>query len=90
MQQKSIHFISTNKSIKLDNSLLGIRGKEINELSSLGLPVLPCILLDARMTKSLENLKIYPSLIPYIKKFETELKKTYNSETEPMLFLQTY
>lgn len=85
MQQKSIHFISTNKSIKLDNSLLGIRGKEINELSSLGLPVLPCILLDARMTKSLENFKIYPSLIPYIKKFETELKKTYNSETEPML-----
>ena len=85
MKQKSIHFINTNQSIKLDNSLLGIRGKEINELSNLKLPILPCILLDSKITKTLENSKIYPSLIPYIKIFEEELKKNYNSETEPML-----
>ena len=85
MKQKSIHFINTNQSIKLDNSLLGIRGKEINELSNLKLPILPCILLDSKITKALENSKIYPSLIPYIKIFEEELKKNYNSETEPML-----
>ena len=85
MKQKSIHFINQNQSITLDNSLLGIRGKEINELSSFKLPVLPCILMDAKITKTLENIKIYSSLIPYINKFEEELKKVYNSETEPML-----
>jgi len=85
MKQKSIHFISRNQSIKLDSSLLGIRGKEINELSSLKLPVLPCILIDTKMTKTLENIKIYSSLIPHIRNFEQELKKVYNSETEPML-----
>ena len=85
MKQKSIHFISTNQSINLDNSLLGIRGREINELSSLKLPILPCILIDSKITKTLEKTKIYQSLIPYIKNFEIELKKIYNSETEPML-----
>lgn len=85
MKEKSIHFISKTQSIKLDDSLLGIRGKEINELSSLKLPILPCILLDAKIAKTLKNIKIFSSLIPYIKNFEKELKKVFDSDTEPML-----
>ncbi len=85
MKQQSIHFISKSQSIKLEDSLLGIRGKEINELSTLQLPILPCILIDAKITKELEKLKIYSSLVPHIKNFEKDLKKVFNSDAEPML-----
>ncbi|MGP1437664.1 MAG: putative PEP-binding protein [Treponema sp.] len=85
MKQKSIHFINRTKSIKIDNELLGIKGKEINELSNINIPILPCIVIDVKITKLLEKSKIFTLLIPYIKKIEDEINKKYNNMTDPML-----
>ena len=45
---KSIHFLSNKEVLKknIDKTILGIRGRQLNEFSELGLPVVPGIILD--------------------------------------------
>ena len=68
---KSIHFLSNKEVLKknIDKTILGIRGRQLNEFSELGLPVVPGIILDATVTQVLQQEDPLPLLRPLLKKW---------------------
>ena len=63
---KSIHFLSNTETLKKnsDKTILGIRGRQLNEFSELGLPVVPGIILDADSMPVLQKEDAMPALRP--------------------------
>lgn len=84
---KSIHFLSNKEALdkRLDRGLLGIRGRQADELSSLGLPVLPSVVIDATVSRSLYGEKLRSALSPYLRKFTLLNRKEYADAKNPML-----
>ena len=66
---KSIHFFSNKESLKsnIDKTILGIRGRQLNEFSELGLPIVPGLVMDATITQSLQQTNVVPLLKPFLK-----------------------
>lgn len=84
---QSIHFLSNKESLKknIDKTILGIRGRQLNEFSELGLPVVPGIILDASITQTLQKDDPMPVLLPLLKKMGTVVKKDFGSAENPLL-----
>ncbi|AEZ60010.1 putative PEP-binding protein [Treponema pallidum] len=84
---KSIHFLSNKEALdkRLDRGLLGIRGRQADELSSLGFPVLPSVVIDATVSRSLYGEKLRSALSPYLRKFTLLNRKEYADAKNPML-----
>ena len=83
-----IHFFSGEKAIskKIDSQLLGIRGRQVNELAEMGFPVLPGFVLDASITSVLGQI---PNLIDRLSSGFVELEKStekkFNDSENPLL-----
>ena len=84
---QSIHFLSNTETLKknIDKTILGIRGRQLNEFSELGLPVVPGIILDASITQALHQNDPMPALLPLLKKMGTAVKKDFDSAENPLL-----
>ena len=74
---KSIHFFSNKESLKsnIDKTILGIRGRQLNEFSELGLPIVPGLVMDATSTQDLQQANALPLLRPFLKKMGEAVKK---------------
>ena len=84
---KSIHFLSNTETLKKnsDKTILGIRGRQLNEFSELGLPVVPGIILDADSMPVLQKEDAMPALRPLLKKMGEAVKKTFDGTENPLL-----
>ena len=84
---KSIHFLSNKEVLKknIDKTILGIRGRQLNEFSELGLPVVPGIILDATVTQVLQQEDPLPLLRPLLKKMGAAVKKEFGDSESPLL-----
>ena len=84
---KSIHFFSNKESLKsnIDKTILGIRGRQLNEFSELGLPIVPGLVMDATTTQSLQQTNVVPLLKPFLKKMGEAVKKEFGDAENPLL-----
>ena len=84
---KSIHFFSNKESLKsnIDKTLLGIRGRQLNEFSELGLPIVPGLVMDATITQDLQQTNALPLLRPFLKKMGEAVKKEFGDAENPLL-----
>ena len=84
---KSIHFFSNKESLKgnVDKTLLGIRGRQLNEFSELGLPIVPGLVMDATITQDLQQTNTLPLLRPFLKKMGEAVKKEFGDPENPLL-----
>ena len=84
---KSIHFFSNKESLKssIDKTILGIRGRQLNEFSELGLPIVPGIVMDGTITQSLQQTNVLPLLKPFLKKMGDAVKKEFSDAENPLL-----
>ena len=84
---KSIHFFSNKESLKsnIDKTILGIRGRQLNEFSELGLPIVPGLVMDATITQSLQQTNVVPLLKPFLKKMGDAVKKEFGDAENPLL-----
>ena len=84
---KSIHFFSNKESLKsnIDKTILGIRGRQLNEFSELGLPIVPGLVMDATITQSLQQTNVVPLLKPFLKKMGEAVKKEFGDAENPLL-----
>ena len=88
---KSIHFFSNKESLKnnIDKTILGIRGRQLNEFSELGLPIVPGLVMDGTITQTLQQTNVLPLLKPFLKKMGEAVKKQFGDPENPSrLFLQ--
>ena len=84
---KSIHFFSNKESLKsnIDKTILGIRGRQLNEFSELGLPIVPGLVMDATITQSLQQTNVVPLLKPFLKKMGEAVKTEFGDAENPLL-----
>ncbi len=84
---KNIHFFNNKETVKknVDETLLGIRGRQANEFAQLKLPILPGVIIDASVMQELEDVSVYSELEKYLEEFGKEVKKTYGDEDNPLL-----
>ena len=84
---KSIHFFSNKESLKsnIDKTILGIRGRQLNEFSELGLPIVPGLVMDATITQDLQQANALPLLRPFLKKMGEAVKKEFGDAENPLL-----
>ncbi|QHX42965.1 pyruvate, phosphate dikinase [Treponema vincentii] len=84
---KSIHFFSNKETLKsnIDKTLLGIRGRQLNEFSELGLPIVPGLVMDATITQTLQQANVLSPLRPFLKKMGEAVKKEFGDPENPLL-----
>lgn len=84
---KSIHFFSNKESLKgnVDKTILGIRGRQLNEFSELGLPIVPGLVIDATIAQNLQQTNTLPVLRPFLKKMGEAVKKEFGDAENPLL-----
>ena len=84
---KSIHFFSNKESLKsnIDKMILGIRGRQLNEFSELGLPIVPGLVMDATIAQTLQQANVLPLLRPFLKKMGDAVKKEFGDPENPLL-----
>ena len=84
---KSIHFLSNKETLKknIDKTIFGIRGRQLNEFSELGLPVLPGIVIDATIVQALQKKDALPLLSPLLKKMGEAVEKKFGDAESPLL-----
>ena len=84
---KSIHFFSNKESLKsnIDKTILGIRGRQLNEFSELGLPIVPGLVMDGTITQTLQQTNVLPLLKPFLKKMGEAVKKQFGDPENPLL-----
>lgn len=83
----AIHFFSQDTMVgkKIDNALLGIRGRQANEFAQLGLPILPGFILDARIASSLAGESVFKAIAPYLRRCNDLVGKTFGNQDHPLL-----
>ena len=84
---KSIHFFSNKETLKsnIDKTLLGIRGRQLNEFSELGLPIVPGLVMDATITQTLQQANVLSTLRPFLKKMGEAVRKEFGDPENPLL-----
>jgi len=83
----NVHFFSQKKSIasSVDPESLGQRGRQANEFSELGFPILPGFVIDSGVAARLEGQDILGSLRPQLKRVSEVVGKDYGDAKEPLL-----
>ena len=84
---KSIHFFNNKEALKknVDQTILGIRGRQLNEFAELGLPIVPGAVIDATITQMLQKEDPVPLLRPLLKKMGEAVKKAFGDAESPLL-----
>ncbi len=86
--KSNIYFISKNKSSKNapDQNKIGIRGQQTYDLISMGMPVVPGVILGTEITSNLDDVDaVIDALNPFFNDYTKESGKTFNSDKNPML-----
>ena len=83
----AIHYFSEKEaaSESVDLSLLGICGRQANELARLRLPILPCFVIDSSLASNLENADIMKKIAPCLEKCGKDFGKSFAGKENPML-----
>jgi len=83
----NVHFFSQKDSIAKGINLetLGQRGRQANEFSELGFPILPGFIIDSVVASKLADADIKSAVKPYLQKIAGIVDKTYGDANEPML-----
>lgn len=83
----NVHFFSQNKTISklVDPEILGQRGRQANEFSELGFPILPGFIIDSVVASKLENENVLEAIRPQMKRVEEVVGKAYGNTKEPLL-----
>jgi len=82
-----IHYFSQKDVIpaKVNPELLGIRGRQLNEFSELGFPILPGIILDTEIASEIEIKSIKKDIADLLGKCGKLVGKNYGNTANPML-----
>jgi len=83
----NVHFFSQKESIAkgVDLETLGQRGRQANEFSELGFPILPGFIIDSVVASHLGNEDVIGVFKPHLKKIAGIVNKAYGDEKEPLL-----
>lgn len=83
----NVHFFSQKDSIAKGVNLetLGQRGRQANEFSVLGFPILPGFIIDSVVASRLADADIKGAVKPHLQKVAAIVDKTYGDAKEPML-----
>ncbi len=83
----NVHFFSQKESISkgVDLETLGQRGRQANEFSELGFPILPGFIIDSVVASKLAEQKVVDALKPHLKKISTIVGKSFADDLEPLL-----
>ncbi len=83
----NVHFFSQKESIAkgVDPETLGQRGRQANEFSELGFPILPGFIVDSVVASHLVKEDVIGVFKPHLKKIAGIVSKTYGDEKEPLL-----
>jgi pyruvate,orthophosphate dikinase len=83
----NVHFFSQKDSIAkaVDKETLGQRGRQANEFSELGFPILPGFIIDSVVASKLAKQDVIDAVKPYMKKVSGIVAKTYGDAKEPLL-----
>ncbi len=83
----NVHFFSQKDSIAkgVDKETLGQRGRQANEFSELGFPILPGFIIDSVVASKLAKQDVLDAVKPYMKKVSAIVAKTYGDAKEPLL-----
>ncbi|GHU69385.1 pyruvate, phosphate dikinase [Spirochaetia bacterium] len=84
---RHIHFFSQKDGIsgKIDAGLLGVRGRELNELAELGFPILPGFILDAEIASEIDAEAIKKDIKVLLDKCALIVGKKYGDAENPLL-----
>jgi pyruvate,orthophosphate dikinase len=83
----NVHFFSQKDSIAKGVNLetLGQRGRQANEFSELGFPILPGFIIDSVVASKLVDADIKSAVKPHLQKIASIVDKKYGDPDEPML-----
>lgn len=83
----NVHFFSQKDSIAKGVNLetLGQRGRQANEFSELGFPILPGFIIDSVVASKLADADIRSAVKPHLQKISGIVDKTYGDAGNPML-----
>ncbi|HUW69870.1 MAG TPA: putative PEP-binding protein [bacterium] len=83
----NVHFFSQKDSIAKGINLetLGQRGRQANEFSELGFPILPGFIIDSVVASKLADADIKSAVKPHLQKIASIVDKKYGDPDEPML-----
>lgn len=83
----NVHFFSQKKSIdkRVDIETLGQRGRQANEFSELGFPILPGLIIDTVVASKLEKEDVAAALKPPMKQVQEIVGKVFGNSEEPLL-----
>jgi pyruvate,orthophosphate dikinase len=84
---KNIHFFKKDVYIKDDDVLdkIGIRGRLVNQLASLDLPILPGFIIDCDIVTKLQDMSLREYLKPYFDMLKAERGKAFGDPENPLL-----
>lgn len=85
--KSNVHFFSQKESMAkgVDLETLGQRGRQANEFSELGFPILPGLIIDCGVASRLEGLDVISAIKPPLKKIAQIVEKSYADDNEPLL-----
>ncbi|GAB1454848.1 PEP-utilizing enzyme [Spirochaetota bacterium] len=85
--KSNVHFFSQKDSIAkgVDIEALGQRGRQANEFSELGFPILPGLIIDSGVASRLAGLDVVGAIKPALKKVAAIVEKSYGNDKEPLL-----
>lgn len=83
----NVHFFSQKDSIPkgVDFETLGQRGRQANEFSVLGFPILPGFIIDSVVASKLAGQDVSGAVKPHLKKIASIVGKSYGNDKEPLL-----
>ncbi len=85
--KSNVHFFSQKESIAkgADLETLGQRGRQANEFSELGFPILPGFIVDSVVASKMADLDVLSAVKPQLKKVSAIVEKSYGDDKEPLL-----
>jgi len=85
--KSNVHFFSQKESIAkgADLETLGQRGRQANEFSELGFPILPGFIVDSVVASKMADLDVLAAVKPQLKKVSAIVEKSYGDDKEPLL-----
>jgi pyruvate,orthophosphate dikinase len=84
---KNIHFFNKGVYIEEEEVLdkIGIRGRLVNQLASLDLPILPGFIIDCDLVTKLQDMSLSELLKPYFARLKEERGKSFGDPSDPLL-----
>jgi pyruvate,orthophosphate dikinase len=85
--KNNFHFFKKGVYIKDGDVLdkVGIRGRLVNQLASLDVPILPGFIIDCDDVPNMQDMNLRPLLKPYFEKLNKERGKSFDDPENPLL-----